>query len=86
MFAEDGEHVTWLWFNTLEKNSVNMDVTVFTLQDDGTYARSDESQTQYIYSEEKIKETLEKSGFSVTAEGHLGGSKLERINFICRKL
>ena len=86
MFAEDGEHVTWLWFNTLEKNSVNMDVTVFTLQDDGTYARSDESQTQYIYSEEKIKETLKKSGFSVTAEGHLGGSKLERINFICRKL
>lgn len=86
LFAEDGEDITWLWFNRLKEDRVEMDVTVFTRREDGAYERADETQTQYIHREEDIISALEEAGFTVQTEGHLGGSKKQRINFICKKL
>ncbi len=86
LFARDFEDATLLWFNTLSDNKVDMEITVFTRLPDGKYSRADERQTQYIHTEENITEVLQSVGFSVTAEGHLGGDKTERINFICKKL
>ena len=86
LFAEDGEDVTYLWFNSLKEDRVEMDITVFTKNPDGTYTRADESQTQFIHEEEDILAELERAGFKVETEGHLGLSKEQRINFICRKI
>ena len=86
LFAEDRDDVTCLWFTALKENRVEMDITVFTRLENGTYIRTDERQTQYIHTESKVIKLLEETGFSVRTEGHLGGSKDERINFICIKL
>ena len=86
LFADDGEDITYLWFNTLNGNKVDMDITVFTRGADGKYTRADERQTQYIHGEQAVISALENAGFKVETEGHLGGTKEKRINFICRKI
>ncbi len=85
VFCEDREGLTYLWFNTLGEDKVDMDITVFKLERDGRYSRFDERQTQYIYGENEIFTALKEVGFTAESEGHLGGDKLQRINFICRK-
>ncbi len=85
-FVKDYENATLVWLNTLLKDRVEMDLILFTRNENGTYTRSDESQTQYIYAESEISAALEGAGFAVRTEGHLGGSKEQRINFICKKL
>ncbi len=86
LFADDGEEVTYLWFNTLKEDRVEMDITVFTRGWDGKYTRADEVQTQYIHSESAVISALQDAGFTVQTEGHLGGTKDKRINFICRRV
>lgn len=86
LFAEDGEEITWLWFNSLKDDRVEMDITLFVKNPDGSYSRSDESQTQFIHAESEVLAALEEVGFEVVAEGHLGKSKEDRINFICKKI
>ena len=86
LFSDDGEDITFLWFNALKEDRVEMDITVFTRGADGRYARADERQTQYIHTEKSVVSALEGVGFAVETEGHLGGAKDKRINFICRKL
>ena len=86
LFADDGEDITYLWFNTLNGDKVDMDITVFTRGTDGKYDRADERQTQYIHGEQAVISALEGAGFKVETEGHLGGTKEKRINFICRKI
>ena len=86
LFADDGEDITYLWFNSLNGDRVDMDITVFTRTADGKYTRADERQTQYIHSEKSVISALESVGFAVETEGHLGLSKEKRINFICRKI
>ena len=85
LFAEDNEDVSYIWFNTLDGDSVTMDLTFFERQKDGTYARYDERHIQYIYEEDEILSALEEAGFTAKSEGHLGGDKGERINFICTR-
>lgn len=85
-FASDDERAPFIWFNSLEGDHIMMDITVFTLNGDGTYARRDESQIQYIHSEADILSALEIAGFSARSEGHLGGDRADRINFICKRL
>ena len=63
-----------------------MDLTFFEKGGDGKYVRSDERHIQYIYEEDDVCAALEETGFAVTSEGHLGGEKTERINFICTRL
>lgn len=86
VFVKDLEAATVIWYNTLQSDCVNMDITLFSLNADGTYSRSDERQTQYIHTEADVKAALTAAGFAVETEGHLGQSKDERINFICRKV
>ena len=86
LFVKDMDRATLIWFNTFKGDGVEMDLTLFSLNEDGTYSRSDERQTQYVHAEKDVSEALTSAGFFVETEGHLGGSKEERINFICRKL
>ena len=85
LFAEDREELTYLWFNKLEEDRVIMDLTFFEKQGE-SYARSDERHIQYIHEEQEIISALKDCGFAVETEGHLGGEKTERINFICTRL
>ena len=86
LFAEAREDISYTWFNTLKEDRVEMDITVFTRRPDGLYQRADERQTQYIHGETELISLLHSVGFTVTTEGHLGGSKEERINFLCKKI
>ena len=83
LFCEDGEDISYMWFNTLSDDSVTMDLTFFERQTDGRYIRYDERHIQYIYEEDDVLSALKEAGFSAKAEGHLGKDKRERINFIC---
>lgn len=86
VFVKDLDNATVIWLNSLNDDRVDMELTLFLLNNDGTYSRSDECQTQYVHSEQNVVAALIGAGFAVETEGHLGGSKEERINFICRKL
>lgn len=83
--VKDYDKATLIWCNTLKEDRVEMDLTLFTLCGDGKYMRTDESQTQYIHTEEDILKLLKECDFDAFSEGHLGLGKDERINFICKK-
>jgi ubiquinone/menaquinone biosynthesis C-methylase UbiE len=86
LFGEDREDISYLWFNKQTADGVIMDLTFFVKQKDGSYARYDERHIQYAHSESDIISSLNEVGFTkVTSEGHLGGSKDVRINFIAVK-
>ena len=85
LFAEDREDISYIWFNTLDKDSVTMDLTFFERQKDGSYKRYDERHIQYIYEEDEVLSALNEAGFTAEVEGHLGKDKGERINFICTR-
>ena len=86
LFVKDLDRATVIWFNSFKGDRVEMDLTLFSLNENGTYDRSDERQTQYVHAESDVISALTEAGFTVKTEGHLGGSKEERINFICKKL
>ena len=86
LFAEDRDNLTYLWFNSLQDDSVTMELTFFERRADGTYQRSDERHVQYIHEEADVIAALKEAGFEVRTEGHLGKNDKERINFICTRL
>lgn len=86
LFAEDRGDYTYVWFNELKGDRVDMDITLFTRRGDGLYDRLDEAQTQYIHSQTEVCRALEEAGFSVSFEPHPFGEENQRINFICRKV
>lgn len=86
MFGEDKDEIAYLWFNSLSSDSVTMDLTFFVKNKNGGYDRFEERHVQYIHSEDKIVTLLKEIGFLVETEGHLGGDKSQRINFLCRKI
>lgn len=86
MFGEDGDEISYLWFNRGTDDGVVMDLTFFVKGVDGRYTRYDEQHRQYAHSEEDVAAALKEAGFSqVSSEGHLGGEKKERIQFIAVK-
>ncbi|MDE6058508.1 MAG: class I SAM-dependent methyltransferase [Clostridia bacterium] len=87
--ADDRDEVTYLAFNTLYENRVEMDVTLFVKGGDGRFDRYDEKHTQYIHETQDVKDALIEAGFEIlSVEGHLGkeAEGSERVNFICRKV
>ena len=88
IFADDRDEVTYLCFNTLKENRVEMDVTLFVREEDGKFRRFDEKHVQYIHEEEDLVKCAEAAGFTLLcAEGHLGENKerSDRLNLICVK-
>ncbi len=88
IFADDREEVTYLSFNRLNGDSVEMDVTLFVKRGDGSFSRFDEKHTQYIHSDGAVRSALLSAGFEIVAvEGHLGEGceKSDRLNYICRR-
>ncbi|MDE7163320.1 MAG: class I SAM-dependent methyltransferase [Clostridia bacterium] len=86
LFGEDGEDISYLWFNKQTEDGVQMELTFFIKQADGRYERREETHIQYAHTEEEIIAALHEAGFArVESEGHLGGDKSERIQFAAFK-
>lgn len=86
LFGEDGEKVSYLWFNRQTESGVEMDLTFFIRGENGLYKRFEETHIQYAHTENKIISALKEAGFArVECEGHLGGDKKERIQFAAFK-
>lgn len=86
--ADDREDVTYLSFGRVEGDVATLDVTLFVRRADGAFERTDETHTQYIYTEEEICAALKANGFAVRlVEGHLGADKRgsDRITFLAQK-
>lgn len=88
MFGEDGDDISYMWFNMPEEDGVTMDLTFFVRGADGRYDRYCETHRQYAHSEESVISALKAAGFSdISTEGHLGSDdKSQRINFTASKL
>lgn len=88
VFCEDGEEVSYIWFNTLQSDSVKMELTFFVKESDGKYARYEEEHVQYIYTETELLKMLETAGFeTLLVEGFLGQENKEdsdRIHVFAR--
>lgn len=86
LFGEDGEDISYLWFNRQTENGVEMELTFFVRQPDGLYKRFEETHVQYAHTEENVIAALRAAGFTrVECEGHLGRGKDERIQFAAFK-
>lgn len=87
MFGEDGEDISYMWFNTRTSDGVIMDLTFFVKGKDGRYQRFDERHIQYAHEENDILRLLGEVGFEdVRSSGHLGkADKSRRINFTAVK-
>ena len=87
MFGDNGEELSYMWFNTQTEDGVIMDLTFFKRKKEGGYARFDEQHRQYAHGEDEIIGALGGAGFcKILAEGFLGSSdKSLRIHFTCKK-
>lgn len=87
MFGEDGDDISYMWFNTPEEDGVTMELIFFVRGSDGRYDRYEEIHRQYAHSEEAVISALKEVGFTrVLTEGHLGSDdKSQRINFTALK-
>lgn len=87
-FCEDTERVSYIWFNSLKKDRVEMDL-VFFVKDGEAYKRAEESHTQYIHSAFDVETSLKNAGFSNIKAIDIFGGKLteksERITFVVKK-
>lgn len=88
LFCEDGQDVTYVWFNTLLEDSVKMELTFFT-KDGDKYVRTDETHVQYIHKTKDVIDDLNSVGFEIVETvGHLGEELCNeslRINFVAIK-
>lgn len=88
VFAEDTEDFTYVWFNKLYEDRVDMDLSVFMREGD-KFIKKEESQTQYIHTVDNLVQILKKCGYkSIIAENHLGGEVQQdslRIQLIAKK-
>ena len=86
MFGEDGEDFSYLWFNRRIEGGVEMDISTFTRQADGTFIKREEQHVQYAHTKDQLISALEESGFEVVrVEGHLGEAltdESQRLNVI----
>lgn len=62
-YIEDGNEVC-LWVNKPENDRVRMELTLFTREKDGRYARTSEKQTQFVHKEEFLMNCMKEAEFS----------------------
>lgn len=88
LYAEDGEEASYIWFNTLYEDRVEIDFTLFSKKG-SFYEKSEEFQTQYIHRLDDVISYLIGSGFEVKErKGHLGeeiNEKTERFSIVAIK-
>ncbi|MDR1940253.1 MAG: class I SAM-dependent methyltransferase [Clostridiales bacterium] len=67
LYYEDAQGLTYFWRNSnIKKGAITMELTFFE-RSGGGYIRSDETNTQYFYDNQKIFELLRACGFTFSA-------------------
>ena len=88
MYGDNSENLSYMWFNTLNEDSVDLSVTFFEKQGD-TYVRHDEVQTQYIHDMQAVITALSAAGFKLVSVTGAYGEEVtpttERLMFIANK-
>lgn len=91
-FTENQSQYSYIWNNKYDKtnNRIEMDFTLFEMQADGLYRRSDGQGVQYVHSQAKIIDELALSGFTdIKCFSAFDGTPTEkssqRIYFTARK-
>jgi len=84
LFGEDDEEYSYLWFNKLYDNRVEMDLSFF-IKSGTHYEKKEEKHVQYIHTQKSLVEKLETSGFEIIEIDPSGEENPLRITFIARK-
>ena len=84
LFGEDEEDFSYLWFNKLFDDRVEMDLSFF-IKKGNLYQKSEEKHTQYIHSEESIISACLDCGFEKVEVNYSREENPLRITFIMRK-
>jgi len=82
LFGEDLEEVSYLWFNKLLEDRVEMDLSFF-IKKGEYYQKEEERHVQYIHTPQEIISVAEQVGFETILYDK--EEKIERINFIFRR-
>lgn len=87
-FCEDEEDYSYIWFNRLLQDRVEMDLSVF-IKDNDRYLKKECSTVEYIHTTEKLIALLTANAFNVVSvEGNLGEiltEQSDRINITAIK-
>ena len=62
VYGDDGEDLSYVWFNTLNENSVDIEITFFKKQGE-FYVRTEETQRQYVHEISADFAALREAGF-----------------------
>jgi len=82
LFGEDWDDFTYLWFNKLYPDRVEMDLTFFIKEGD-RYIRQEEKHIQYIHTAKDLLVIAQQAGF-IVLEADQEDAK-QRLNFILRR-
>ena len=91
VFTDSSNEVTYVWTNELSKNQtkVDMNLTFFTKNSQGSYDKTEESQTQYVHEQSALEEMLKEAGFSTVevygAKGKNIALEEQRLFFVAYK-
>ncbi len=92
-FVYDSEEVFYTWENEFDEESALCDfyLTFFVKNEEGTFIRINEEQTERAYKECEIDEMLQKAGFKICAKydgysENKAGKQSERVVYECIKM
>lgn len=77
MFGEDTDGLSYMWFNTPQKNGVRMDLTFFVKTESGLYEREEDCFFEYYHTDASVAAALSDAGFK-TVKTRLG----ERVRIV----
>ncbi len=84
LFGEDEEDFSYLWFNKLFDDRVEMDLSFF-IKKGELYQKSEEKHTQYIHNEKELIQVCQDCGFEQVEINPSQEENPLRITFIMRK-
>ncbi len=84
LYGEDEEDYSYLWFNKLYEDRVEMDLSFF-IRQGSLYQKKEEKHIQYIHIEKKLIEKAIACGFELIEVNHSQEENPLRISFIMRK-
>ena len=85
VFTDSTDNVTYIWSNSLseKQNKVEMFLTFFVKNKDGSFDKEEENQIQYIYEADDLVEKLRAAGFGKVEYFGFEGKNVAQEERIC---
>ena len=85
VFTDSTDNVTYIWSNSLseKQNKVEMFLTFFVKNKDGSFDKEEENQIQYIYEVDDLVEKLRAAGFGKVEYFGFEGKNVAQEERIC---